>query len=85
MAGAPSDQPNSKLGGPKGDLYGKFLGHLHVPWEPLGSKELLTEVRGTLHEYIQRFSKQCNELPNVANANIIGAFLSRMACESLVH
>jgi hypothetical protein len=39
----------------------------------------------TLHEYIRRFSQQCNELPKAANTNVIGAFLSRTTCESLVH
>ena len=31
------------------------------------------------------FSRQCNELPDVADADIVGAFLSRTTCESLVH
>ena len=44
-----------------------------------------TEVRGTLCEYIRRFSRQCNELLDVADADIIGAFLSRTSYESLVH
>jgi hypothetical protein len=39
----------------------------------------------TLHEYIRRFSRQCNELPDVADADIIGAFLLGTTCESLVH
>ena len=39
----------------------------------------------TLHEYIRCFSRQCNELPNVVDANVIEAFLSRTTCESLVH
>ena len=34
--------------------------------------------------YIQPFSRQCNELPNIADADVIGAFLSRTTCESLV-
>ena len=44
-----------------------------------------TEVRGTLCEYIRRFSRQCNELLDVADADIIGAFLSGTTCESLVN
>jgi hypothetical protein len=39
----------------------------------------------TLCEYIRRFSRQCNELPNVANADMIRAFLSGTTYESLVH
>jgi hypothetical protein len=39
----------------------------------------------TLCEYIHRFSRQCNELPDVADADIIGDFLSGTTYESLVH
>ena len=39
----------------------------------------------TLRGYIRRFSRQCNELPNVADTDVIGAFLSGTTYESLVH
>ena len=39
----------------------------------------------TLCWYIWRFSRQCNKLPNVADADVIGAFLSGTTYESLVH
>jgi hypothetical protein len=39
----------------------------------------------TLCEYICRFSRQCNELPDVADADIIGTFLSGTTYKSLVH
>ena len=39
----------------------------------------------TLRGYIRRFSRQCNELPNFTDADVIGAFLSGTTCESLVH
>ena len=35
--------------------------------------------------YIWHFSWQCNELPNIADADVIGAFLFGTTCESLVH
>ena len=35
--------------------------------------------------HVRRFSRQCNELPNIADADVIGAFLSGTTCESLVH
>jgi hypothetical protein len=35
--------------------------------------------------YIPRFSKQCNELPDVADTDIIRAFLSGTTYEFLVH
>ena len=44
MAGAPSTQLLSELGGPETNLCGELLGHLRVPWEPLGLKELPIEV-----------------------------------------
>ena len=37
------------------------------------------------YRYIRPFSRQCNELPNVADTDVIGAFLSGTTCESLVH
>ena len=48
-------------------------------------KNYRQKSRETLREYIRRFFRQCNELPNVADADIIGAFLSGTTCESLVH
>ena len=38
-----------------------------------------------MRDYIQRFSKQCNSLPGVVDADVIGAFLSGMHCKTLVH
>jgi hypothetical protein len=39
----------------------------------------------TLHEYIQRFSWQCTELPHVTNTNVVGAFLAGTTYKELVH
>jgi hypothetical protein len=39
----------------------------------------------TLHEYIHCFSRQCNELTNIVDADVIRAFLLGTTCESLVH
>jgi hypothetical protein len=44
MARAPLAQLHPGLGGLEGDLRGEFLGHLHMPWEPLGPQELLVEA-----------------------------------------
>ena len=52
------------------------------PWDLKNNRQKADE---TLHGYIRCFSRQCNELPNVADANVIGAFLSRTTCKSLVH
>ena len=39
----------------------------------------------SLWDYIRRFSKWCNSLPDVIDADIISAFLSGTTCESLIH
>ena len=38
-----------------------------------------------LRDYIRRFSKRCNTLPDVVDADIISAFHSGTTCESLIH
>ena len=55
------------------------------PGNPSDLKNYRQKAGETLCGYIRRFSRQCNELPNVANTNIVGAFLSGTTCESLVH
>jgi hypothetical protein len=39
----------------------------------------------TLQEYIQRFSKKHNELPNITNAEVINALTYGTTCEVLIH
>ena len=85
MVETPSAQQNPKLGRPERDLRGKLIGHIHASWEPIGSQKLPTKDWRN-HSWVHpRFSRQCNELPNVVDADVIGAFLSRTTCESLVH
>ena len=38
-----------------------------------------------MRDYIRRFSKQCNSLPGVVDADVISAFLSGTHCKTLVH
>jgi hypothetical protein len=38
----------------------------------------------SLQEYIQRFSKQRTELPNITDSDVIGAFLAGTTCRDLV-
>jgi hypothetical protein len=38
----------------------------------------------SLREYIRRFSKQCTELPNITDSDIIRAFLTDTTCRDLV-
>ena len=64
---------------------GNFQGtykRLRNPWDLKNCRQKAGE---TLHGYIRRFSWQCNELPNIADANVIGAFLSETTYKSLVH
>jgi hypothetical protein len=39
----------------------------------------------TLREFIWCFSKQCTELPNVTDADVIRAFIAGTTCRELVH
>jgi hypothetical protein len=39
----------------------------------------------TLREYIWRFSRQCTELPNVTDADVVGLFLVGTTYKELVH
>jgi len=34
----------------------------------------------SLRDYIRRFSKECNAVPNIADVEVIGAFISRTTC-----
>jgi hypothetical protein len=38
----------------------------------------------SLREYIRWFSKQCTELPNITDSDVIGAFLAGTTCRDLV-
>jgi len=42
-------------------------------------------VGETLREYIHHFSKQCNELPDIMDADMIGVFISGTTNKALVH
>ena len=64
---------------------GNFQGTYKRPRNPWELKNYHQKAGETLCGYIRCFSRQCNELPNVADADIIGAFLSGTTCESLVH
>ena len=64
---------------------GNIQGTYTCPGNIWDMKNCRQKSRETLREYIRCFSKQCNELLDVADADVIGAFLSRTTCESLVH
>ena len=39
----------------------------------------------SLRDFIRQFSKQCTELPNITDSDVIGAFISGTTCKELVH
>jgi hypothetical protein len=38
-------------------------------------RSYLQQLGESLREYIRRFSKECTELPNITDSDVIGAFL----------
>ena len=62
-----------------------FQGTYARPGNPWSLKNYRQKSRKTLREYILFFSRQCNELPDIADVDVIGAFLSGTTCESLVN
>jgi hypothetical protein len=56
--------------------------HPRNSWDLKSCKQ---EPGGSLRDYIHRFSKQCNSLPDVVDADVIGAFLTGTTCKSLIH
>jgi hypothetical protein len=64
-----------------GNFQGTYV-HPGNPWDLWSCRQKPGE---TLREYIRCFSLQCTELPNVTDANIIGAFLVGTTCKELVH
>ena len=66
-----------------------FLGNFQGTYVHLGNscdlKACEQKAEETLHEYIRCFSKQCNELPHIVDADMIGAFISSTTNEALIH
>ena len=48
-------------------------------------KSCQQELNESLWNYIHRFSKRCNSLPDVIDVDVISTFLFRTTYESLIH
>jgi hypothetical protein len=64
-----------------GNFQGTYVGPRNT-WDLRSCRQNLGE---TLHEFIRHFSKQCTELPNVTDSDVIGAFIAGTTCRELVH
>ena len=62
-----------------------FQGTYVHPGNSWDLKSCQQEPSESLWDYIRRFSKRCNSLPDVIDTDIINAFLSRTTYESLIH
>jgi hypothetical protein len=65
-----------QLGRPGQSFRRQLPGHIHAPWELLGSPKLPSAAGRIPPDYIRRFSKQRTELPNITDSDVIGAFLA---------
>jgi hypothetical protein len=70
------------------DLVKAFAGNFQGTYVHPGNSWDLRSCRQqpgeSLREYIQRFSKQRTELPNITDSDVIGAFLAGTTCRDLV-
>jgi hypothetical protein len=70
------------------DLVKAFAGNFQGTYVRPGNSWDLRSCRQqpgeSLREYIQRFSKQRTELPNITDSDVIGAFLAGTTCRDLV-
>jgi hypothetical protein len=64
---------------------GNFQGTYMCPGNTWDLRSYRQSPNKTLHEFIRRFSKQCTELPNVTDLDVIGAFISGTTYRELVH
>jgi hypothetical protein len=64
---------------------GNFQGTYVHPGNSWDLKACKQKVGETLREYIHHFSKQCNELPDIVDADMIGAFIPSTTNEALIH
>ena len=64
---------------------GNFQGTYVRPGNSWDLKSYQQEPNESLQDYIYRFSKWCNSLPDVVDVDVISVILSRTTYESLIH
>ena len=64
---------------------GNFQGTYMYPGNSWDLKGCRQKPNKSLRDYVQRFSKQCTELPSVTHVEVINAFLEGTTCRNLVH
>jgi hypothetical protein len=63
---------------------GNFQGTYVCPANSWDLRSCRQQPGESLREYVWRFSKQCTELPNITDSDVIGAFLADTTCRDLV-
>jgi hypothetical protein len=63
---------------------GNFQGTYVRPGKSWDLRSCRQQPGESLLEYIRWFSKQCTELPNITDSDVIGAFLAGTTCRDLV-
>jgi hypothetical protein len=63
---------------------GNFQGKYVRPGNSWDLRSYGQQPGESLREYIRWFSKQCTELPNITDSDVIGAFLAGTTCRDLV-
>lgn len=74
-----------KLGRPRGIFCWKFPGPVRAPGNLWDLKNCRHKPNETLWDYIRCFARQCNELTNLTDANVIIAFISGVTNKTLVY
>jgi len=64
---------------------GNFQGTYVRPGNFWDLKSCRQKPDESLRDFIRRFSKQCTELPNITDSDVIGAFIAGSTCKELVH
>jgi hypothetical protein len=63
---------------------GNFKGTYMRPGNSWDLRSCKQKSGESLRDYIRHFSKQCTELPNITDSDVIMAFLSGTTCKELV-